>query len=73
MDAGFSAEPKRLPETFNSPHAGHQGQDDVQDQGDPDPASVLQLIPVVSLVVVIIYITLAYLQALFYKALHLVV
>ena len=67
MDAGFSAEPERLPKKFNSLHAGHQG------QGDPDPASVLHLIPVISLVSVVIYVTLASLQALFYKASHLVV
>ena len=72
MDAGFIAEPERLPKTFNPLHAGHQGQNNVQGQGDPDPASVLQLIPVISLVVVVIYITLASLRALFYKASHLV-
>ena len=64
MDAGFSAEPERLTETVNSVQAGHQGHDDLQGQGDVDPASVLQLILLGYLVIVVIDIISAYLQSL---------
>ena len=65
MDAEFLAEPERFPETISSVHAGHEGHDDIQGQGDFDPAVVLQLILVGYLVMVVIFIISAYLRSLF--------
>ena len=74
MDAGGSTEPERLSETFGSLRAGQQAHDDdVQDRGTSDLASVLQLILVGYLVIVVIYTISAYLQSLFSKALRCVV
>ena len=72
VDAGLSAEPERPHKTFNLPHAGHRGPHNVQGQGTSDPVSIWRPILMGFLVMVVIYITLAYLRSLFNKALHLV-